>query len=225
MTSGNVDRDLGPHNARILAPTKMKISGHALAVVSTFCIWAAVVIGLAVWGVFDVPGGEPALPTLLAIGLPVIGFVTAIAALPGVRAWVLELDPVLLTEFQAWRILGGLFLAVYAFGHLPGFFAWPAGLGDIAVGVAAPFIAWRLRTDPTFLTSLRNRSFHFAGLLDFVIAVSTGIAAREQVPGLVDGVTSSAMEQLPLVLIPTLVVPAFIILHLIVLFQIAQQKR
>jgi hypothetical protein len=36
------------------------------------------------------------------------------------RAVAMNLDPVLLTEFQAWRILGGLFLTVYAFGHLPG---------------------------------------------------------------------------------------------------------
>ena len=135
------------------------------------------------------------------------------------RALLFSLDPVLLTEFQAWRIVGGAFLIVYAFGHLPGLFAWPAGLGDVAVGVAAPFIVWRLRRDRAFLGTTRFRLFHYAGLFDFAVAVTTGIASRNAIPGLVEGVNSSPMGQLPLVMIPTLVVPAFIILHLIVLMQ------
>src|ERR687898_2615628 len=42
------------------------------------------------------------------------------------------------------RVVGGLFLIVMAQGHLPAAFALPAGLGDIAIGVAAPFVARRL---------------------------------------------------------------------------------
>lgn len=187
--------------------------------------WIAAVLVLASTDAFDVPAGEPALPTLLAIVAPVAAFAAAMTFSPRARALAMSADPVLLTEFQAWRILGGLFLAVYAFGVLPGVFAWPAGLGDVAVGIAAPFMAWRLRRNPAFLTSSRYRLFHYLGLLDFIVAVSAGIAARAQIPGLVDEVTTAAMGQLPLVLIPTLVVPAFIILHLIVLMQIRSIGR
>jgi len=191
----------------------------------TAVAWIATVIGLAIGGVFDVPPEEPALPTLLAIAIPVAAFGATMVLSPRMRGLALNLDPVLLTEFQAWRILGGIFLAVYAFGHLPGFFAWPAGLGDVAVGIAAPFMAWSLRTRPGFLTSGRFRMFTYFGLADFAVAVGTGLAARNQIPGLVDGVTNSAMGQTPLVLIPTVAVPIFIILHLIMLMQVRAGGR
>ncbi len=187
-------------------------------------VWIAMVFAAALFGVFDVPAEQPALPSLVAIAAPVGLFAVAVALSPRLRAFVLALDPVLLTEFQAWRILGGVFLAVYAFGHLPGFLAWPAGAGDMAVGIAAPFVAWRLRTDPQFLTGLRFRLFHYAGLLDFLVAVGTGIAARNQISGLVGDVTTTPMGQMPLVLIPTIAVPAFIILHIIVLIQVRNAR-
>ncbi len=188
-------------------------------------VWTSAVILAAGTGLFDVPADSPAIPTLAAIAVPVVAFSVGVVLSARLRAAVLALDPVLLTELQAWRILGGLFLAVYAFGHLPGFFAWPAGVGDVAVGIAAPFMAWQLRTNPAFLTNRRFRLFNYFGLADFVIAVATGVAARNHIPGLVDGVTSSAMGQVPLVLIPTIAVPAFIILHLIVLMQVREARR
>lgn len=196
-------------------------TGHVGAwVAGLAAVWVGAVLSLAVSGTFDVPADEPALPTLIALIVPVSLFAATMVLSRRLRAVALRLDPVLLTEFQAWRILGGLFLAVYAFGHLPGFFAWPAGLGDIAVGLAAPFMAWQLRRNPKFLTTTRFKLFNYFGIADFLVAFATGIAARNQIPGLVDQVTSSAMGQLPLVLIPTIAVPAFFILHLIVLMQV-----
>lgn len=195
------------------------VSGPTKLAAGVLVLWAGIVAVLAGYGVFDVAVSEPAMPTLLAIAIPVGLFVAAVLASGSLRAWALSLDPVLLTEFQAWRVLGGAFLIVFAFGHLPGMFAWPAGVGDVAVGLAAPFVVWRLRRDPGFLATSRFRLFHYAGLFDFAVAVTTGIASRNSIPGLVEGVNSSAMGQLPLVIIPTLVVPAFIILHLIVLMQ------
>ncbi len=41
-------------------------------------------------------------------------------------------------------IEGSAFLITMALGHLPALFALPAGLGDIAAGIAAPFVARRL---------------------------------------------------------------------------------
>ena len=193
---------------------------HLIAVTTgVLSFWTAMVVALAIQGVFDFPPGAPPIATILAVVIPIAAFATIVTVFPGMRASLLSLDPVLLTEFQAWRILGGLFLAVYAFGHLPGLFAWPAGIGDVAVGVTAPFIAWRLRKEPEFITSPKFRVFQYAGLLDFVIAISMGVIARNEISGLVGDVTSAPMGEIPLVLIPTLVVPMFIILHLIALMQ------
>lgn len=190
------------------------------AILAILALWAAGILTLAANGIFDVPLNQPALPTLVAIVAPLAAFFVAYRFMPAVRELVLSLDPVLLTEMQAWRILGGVFIVVYAFGHLPGAFAWPAGLGDIAVGVAAPFAAWRLRRNPGFLFGRRYRTFLFFGLADFVVAVTMGLLSRGDIAAFSTPVTSAAMGQMPLVLIPTLIVPAFIILHLIVLLQI-----
>jgi len=181
--------------------------------------WAALVVTLAVRGTFDVPPNAPALPTVAAMATPVLLFAAAMIAAPNLRARAMALVPVLPTHFQAWRILGGLFLAVYAFGHLPGFFAWPAGLGDVAVGIAAAFVALTLSRNGDILHRGGFRTFHFLGLSNFVIAFATGLAARNAISGFVTGVTTAPMGQIPLVLIPAFVVPAFIILHLIVLMQ------
>ena len=42
------------------------------------------------------------------------------------------------------RVVGVAFLPYLALGHLPALFALPAGLGDIAAGIAAPLVARRL---------------------------------------------------------------------------------
>jgi len=75
------------------------------------------------------------------------------------------------------------------------------------------------------ITSNRFLAVHAAGLLDFVVAIGAGIIACNQIPDLVEGVTSSAMGDLPLDLVPAFAVPGFIILHLIVLVQVWEQSR
>jgi len=188
-------------------------------------VWFGVVLALAASGSLAfLPGALP-LITLGAILIPPVLFVLALLTSTRFKAWVLSLDPALLTAMQGWRVLGGGFLFVYAFGHLPGLFAWPAGLGDVAVGIGAPFAAIALARGKLSISSNRFLTVHITGLLDFVVAVGTGIFARNQIPGLVEGVTSSAMGELPLVLVPAFGVPVFIILHLIVLVQVWERRR
>ncbi len=188
-------------------------------------VWFGAILALAANGSLAMLPGEPPLITLVTIIGPPLLFVLALVLFPRLKAWALSLDPALLTALQGWRVLGGAFLFVYAFGHLPGLFAWPAGLGDVAVGIGAPFAAIALARGKLLITSNRFLAVHAAGLLDFVVAVGTGFVARNQIPGLVEGVTSSALGELPLVLVPTFAVPIFIILHLIVLMQVWEQKR
>lgn len=47
-----------------------------------------------------------------------------------------------LVGIQTFRILGGVWLARYFAGQLPGLFALPAGFGDVATGLLAPFVAY-----------------------------------------------------------------------------------
>ena len=104
-------------------------------------------------------------------------------------------------------------------GWLPRLFAWPAGLGDIAVGVTAPFVAQALIRSPSFAGSRRFVVWNILGILDLVVALSMGALNSGFIPGVVGSVTTAPMARLPLVLIPAFLVPLFLMLHLIALLQ------
>jgi hypothetical protein len=61
-----------------------------------------------------------------------------------VREFALSLSPVVLTSVQSWRIIGFSFLLLEARSVLPAVFAWPAGYGDLLIGVTAAYAAWKL---------------------------------------------------------------------------------
>jgi len=84
-------------------------------------------------------------------------------------------------------VIGAMFLALYAFGLLPGLFAWPAGLGDAAVGLAAPFVLLAmLRGAPNW--PRRVAWLNIAGLVDFAGAIGTGVLTSNSSLGvLADG--------------------------------------
>ena len=186
--------------------------------------WLAVVIYLAAAGAFQVPPGEAPLGFFLGVAIPVGIMLVGYRVSPSLRSYVLSIDPVILNLMQSWRILGGLFLALYAFNQLPGLFAWPAGAGDMAIGIAAPFIVWALVKDPDAVLRSRYAAFHWLGMFDFVVAFATGIAARGEIAGWVKGATTAPMGDLPLALIPGFLVPIFLMLHIAALLQIRHRR-
>jgi hypothetical protein len=114
--------------------------GQAPLVAAILAVWLAAVLALGASGAFEAAPGAPPLGVVLAIGGPPLLFALLYRLRPGVHEFALGIDLRWLTAIQAWRVLGVMFLALYAFGLLPGLFAWPAGLGDAAVGAAAPFV-------------------------------------------------------------------------------------
>jgi hypothetical protein len=131
----------------------------------------------------------------------------------------LSLNPRTLTFVQSWRIVGFTFLVLYASGILPGYFALPAGWGDIAIGATAPLVATRL------VSFGRRGSFilwQIAGIFDLVMAIALG--ALNSILG-THGVTTAVMAGLPLSLIPTFAVPLLIMLHVICIAQARHWKK
>jgi hypothetical protein len=92
-------------------------------------------------------------------------------------------------------------------------------LGDIAIGVTAPWVLLALLRRPPFAASPWFVTWNLLGILDLVVAVSAGALSSGFVPGLVGDVTTAPMAGLPLVLIPAFLVPLFIMLHLTALIQ------
>lgn len=160
-------------------------------------------------------------PIAITVALPVFTFLIAYMVSGRFRDFVLAQELETLTMLQLWRVLGFGFLTLYFYNVLPGLFAWPAGLGDVLVGLMAPFVVMQLRRDASFATSAAFTRFHYLGLLDFAVAVVTAGLAAGSFPALIPGgVTSAPMDVWPLNLFPSFGVPIFIILHLSVLFKV-----
>ena len=179
--------------------------------------WAGIAYAIGASGLMAVPVDGFFRPIALTAAVPIALFLTAYASFPKFRQFVLAQDLRALTMLQHWRVLGFAFLMLYAHDILPGLFAFPAGVGDVLVGLAAPFMVARLASDPTFAESRQFATYHALGLLDFIVAVSAAGLASGAFPNLVaDPITSGPMEVWPLNLFPSFVVPILAIAHLAV---------
>lgn len=165
-------------------------------------------------------------PIAITATAPVALFLAAYGLSARFRQFVLAQDLRLLTVIHLWRVIGFMFLAAYSFGVLPGLFAWPAGVGDVLVGITAIFVVAKMDRDPDFVTTNGYLGFHFMGLADFVIAITSAGLSSGAFPGLVaNGLTSAAMDVWPLNIAPSFLVPAFIILHLAALFKVRHLRK
>ena len=170
------------------------------------------------------PGALP-LPILAGVLTPLIVFLVAYWTAGSFRDFVLSGDLTVMAGIQAWRFGGLGFIALYAYGVLPGLFAWPAGLGDMAIGVTAPLVILALRRDPAFAAGSLFRVWNLLGILDLVVAVSLG--ALSSVLGFAPSgaITAFPMSLMPLVLVPTFLVPLFVMLHIASLLQAKQLRE
>ena len=141
---------------------------------------AAIVIGNG--GYLTNPAASLIVPIGVTAVVPVALFLATFAASARFRGFVLAQDLRILTMMHLWRVVGFTFLLLYAFDTLPAVFAIPAGVGDVAIGVAAIFIVARMERDPGFVRAKGFARFHLLGLLDFAVAVGTSGLAAGAIP-------------------------------------------
>jgi hypothetical protein len=201
------------------------LSGARLIVAIVLAVWFVFVFILGAIRAFPRPPGSIPFPIIIGFAAPIIVFFLAFGLSRVFRRLVLDADLRLITGIQAWRFAGIGFLALYAQGQLPGLFAWPAGLGDIAIGLTAPWIVLALIRQPEFAASRLFVVWNLLGILDLIIAVGTGALSSGLAPGIAGEVTTTPMALLPLVLIPAYFVPIFIMLHLSSLFRLSYKRK
>lgn len=199
--------------------------GMRTAVVSALGIWLLLVASLGSAGAFISSPGQPPLPLALAIVSPLLLFWMGLRLLPAFRQFVLALDLRLIAGMQAWRWAGLGFLSLYAHHILPGVFAFPAGLGDMAVGATAPWVVLALARRPDFAASSAFLRWNLFGMLDLLVAVSIGTVDALLTTGAAGEISTGAMASLPLLLIPAFLVPLFFMLHVAALMQRRQLIR
>jgi len=202
--------DLGRGRAALLGGAAVVVLGGWLAASAT----------IAGAGSYHTELGKqpPWLPIAAVAAL--IALLTA-SRLPAVaRALSSAGTPSRLLLPHTFRVAGLAFLITMGLGHLPALFALPAGLGDIAVGVAAPFVARRLARGTGHRRAVW---FNVLGIVDLVVALGLGGLTAFQVIHVTP--VNDAISQLPLVLIPTTAVPLLLTLHIVSLRQLAGASR
>ncbi len=202
-----------------VSPSPPVLSGVRWAVAAVVAVWLAAVAALGAAGAFLTPAGAPPIPIAIGALGPLIAFFLALRLVPDFRAWLLAADLRPMMAMQAWRFAGLGFLALYANGVLPGGFALPAGLGDMAVGMTAPLVLIALLRNPGFAASGLFTAWNVLGMLDLVLAVFTGARAAFLATGAPGEITTAPMAHLPLVFVPAFFVPLLFMLHVAALLQ------
>jgi hypothetical protein len=195
------------------------LSKGSLVVAGVLVVWFALVFVLGACGAFVSPPGTPPIPVGTGVTVPIIIFLAAFRMSRTFRDFVLTADLRLCTGIQAWRFAGLGFIALYVQGALPGLFAWPAGLGDIAIGFTAPWVTLALIRRESFKFSRLFLVWNLLGILDLIVAVTTGVLGSGLAAAIAGEITTAPMALLPLVLIPAYFVPIFVMLHLAAIFQ------
>jgi hypothetical protein len=200
-------------------------AGVRLAVAAALGLWFLLILALGAAGAFVGPPGTPPLPIALGVATPLVVFFALLRLWQPFREYVLSIDLRLVAGIQAWRLAGLGFLSLYAHNVLPAVFALPAGLGDMAIGVTAPWMMLALIRQPGFAASGTYIRWNVLGILDLVIAVSIGTVSTLLATGAPGEISTAPMATLPLLLIPAFLVPLFLMLHTAALMQSRRLSR
>jgi hypothetical protein len=191
------------------------IGGPArLRVLAGAGIWGAFVVAVAAAGGF----GPGVLEPVPAVVLPFAAFLGAgLLAwwrMPRVRAALEAIPLPVLIGLNAGRFLGAFFVILYIDGRLPAPFAPSAGWGDVTVAAFAAPLAIAAARGTARVAWLKL--WNALGTLDLVVAVSLGVLSAPGTPWQMfgmRGITTAAMGDLPWIIIPALLVPLYLLIH------------
>jgi hypothetical protein len=196
----------------------------ALAAVGGGWLGVAIFLGASGRLAFSPNSPVPLVGVLFAVPLLTVGLLALFRK--KVRATLLEIPLELLVGLNAMRVIGTLFLLDFIAGSLKGPFPFFAGFGDIITGVVAISLAMRIARSKE-LSDRTIARWNLFGVLDLIVAVGLGItsAAGSPLQLIHAGVGSQAMQYLPLCLVPSVLVPFYLLTHVIVAAQLRQRSK
>jgi hypothetical protein len=201
----------------------MAEEGRRTALLAAFGAWFAVVLAIGATGALSPAGGGVA-GLGLAVAVPIVALIGAWFALPSARNAMAATALPALIAVNAIRVLGVLFVILYADGRLPAPFAPTAGWGDMFIGVTALPLAWAAaRFGPRVrgLILLWNA----LGLADLVTALTLGpLSAPGPLQVFVGPPDASPMTTLPWLIIPGFLVPCLMFLHIVIFARLAKAE-
>jgi hypothetical protein len=207
----------------ILSTLALRLS-QRIVLAALVGIWVGLATGAAVGGASASPGQGPIALFVLLAPLVVTGAVALLS--PGVRSTLLAIPMPLLIGLSTFRIGGVLFVVLAEAGRLAGPFPYLAGWGDVITGVFAIPAAWAAAHG---IANHRGRilAWNSFGTLDLLVAAVLGVTSRNGSPlQLIHaGVGSAGLTHFPWSLVPTVLVPYFLISHLVVFAQLRSRTR
>jgi hypothetical protein len=194
---------------------------HRVTLAAAIGAWVGLASGLGAAGLLAFAPDRPVpLVGVLCAFPPLIVGGFALAD-PKIRQALLNIPTHVLIGLNGFRTLGALFLFLAAAGRLSGPFPYLAGFGDILTGLFALPLALAVArgvAPPRRTVALWN----LFGTIDLVAAVGLGLLSAKGSPLQLihTGVGSEAMQQLPYCLVPTVLVPFYLITHGVIAAQL-----
>jgi hypothetical protein len=187
--------------------------------------WVGIASGLAGLGLLAFALNQPVPLLGVLFATPLVVLAIAWRASPKLREVLLKIPTPLLIRLNGFRVLGALFLALAAVGRLGGPFPFSAGVGDIITGALALPVAMLAVRDPTRRGRLVGR-WNLFGALDLFAAVGLGLTSANGSPIQLFffGAGSEAMQHLPFSLVPTVLVPFYLMTHAVIAAQLAHRR-
>jgi hypothetical protein len=187
-------------------------------------LWAGLAAASANAGLLTVIRPFPYIGLFVAFPIAIVAVLMALSQTW--RAALLRLPTPLLVGLNVSRIFGAFFLLLAAAGRLSGPFPFSAGGGDIITGALALPVIWLASRRPQVGHTLMV-GWNLFGALDLVLALIFGVTSAQNSPLQIfdAGIGSAAVQMLPWSLIPTVLVPFYLVLHGIVFVQLRQAAK
>lgn len=187
-------------------------------------VWLVTAFLLAQQDSFFLKLSLSSLPNIGLLFVPIIVGLNFLAKSATFKKMVDNISQPGLIGVQVTRMMGVVFLALYARGLMPAEFAIPAGVGDVIVGTTAPIVATLLffnRPGAKKLAIIWN----IVGFAELVLAICLGfLTSPTPYQLLAPNNPNRFLFDFPLALIPTFAVPLSLLLHIFSLHVLLKQK-
>jgi hypothetical protein len=196
-----------------------------LAVAAAATLWSVLVVAIAGFGL-GAPGVVGPVP------IPIVAFAVFVALLFG--AWgarsqfrdaLLSVPLPALIALNAGRLVGILQVLQTAQGRVSAPFGPAAGWGDMLTGALAIPVAAIAATGPKNLGWVMV--WNGLGAADLIVALTLGALSAPGTPFRVftEGPGTGAMGALPWIMVPTMLVPLYLLVHVTIAAKIRAEER
>lgn len=189
-------------------------------------IWVGIAIAFSAAGALDDATTRPYPLIGVLFVTPLLVMALWALASARLRTVLLDIPMPLLIGLNFMRIFGVMFLLLASVGRLGGPFPQSAGWGDIITGALAIPVAYlAARTPPRHDGIIA--AWNTFGALDLFVAVFLGVTSTNgsTLQLISAGSGAAAMQFLPFSLVPTVLVPFYLLTHAVIFAQLAERRR